>query len=348
MSNVRAAMIGCGNMAQHHLKAILQQPEAGQFVALCDPDPAALDRSTQKYQEARLNPPQSWSSLDAMLADVGRELDAVFINTPHAFHNDQAVACLEAGADVLLEKPMAINADEARSLIRARDRTGRLLVVSFQGSLSPEVRAAVKMLRSDELGEILNIHAVVMQDWKEATTGTWRQNPALSGGGFMFDTGAHLLNTVSDLAGEEFEEVAAWIDNRGTPVDIQVAAIGRLKSGAMVTLSGCGDTIPGVERSEFARSDVCGVCTRGVIQTGIWGRYLRLQRRPGRKLRKVQVPAHGGLLAPIPGRPLRRNGKPQSTGSGPADGLAVGCLASVGSKGGGGNPFGVVAPVSLR
>jgi hypothetical protein len=53
----------------------------------------------------------------------------------------------------------------------------------------------------------------------------------------MFDTGAHLLNTVSDLAGEEFEEVAAWIGNRGTPVDIQVAAIGRLKSGAMVTLS---------------------------------------------------------------------------------------------------------------
>ena len=46
---------------------------------------------------------------------------------------------------------------------------------------------------------MLNIDAVVWQDWQEAAAGTWRQVPALSGGGFLFDTGAHLLNTVTDL-----------------------------------------------------------------------------------------------------------------------------------------------------
>jgi predicted dehydrogenase len=177
-----------------------------------------------------------------------------------------------------------MNAKEARSLISTRDKSGRLLVVAFQGSLSPEVRMASNMLRSGELGEILNIHAVAYQGWKNGTTGTWRQDPVLSGGGFMFDTGAHLMNTVSDLAGEEFDEVAAWLDNRGTPVDILCAAIGRLKSGAMVALSGCGDTIPG------GHSDVQVFCTKGVLQTGIWGRYLRLQRAGRKQMRRVKCP----------------------------------------------------------
>ena len=66
------------------------------------------------------------------------------------------------------------------------------------------------MLRAGESRPILSISAVVWQDWATLTEGTWRQQPALSGGGFLFDTGAHMLNTVSDLAGEDFADVAAW------------------------------------------------------------------------------------------------------------------------------------------
>ena len=54
------------------------------------------------------------------------------------------------------------------------------------------------------------------------TTGTWRQDPALSGGGFLFDTGAHMLNTIADLAGEDFVAVAAWLDSNDRPVDTRV------------------------------------------------------------------------------------------------------------------------------
>ena len=53
--------------------------------------------------------------------------------TPHALHFEQASACLEAGLDVLLEKPMVMNAEEATALISTRDRTGRLLVVVVPG-----------------------------------------------------------------------------------------------------------------------------------------------------------------------------------------------------------------------
>lgn len=286
---VRTALIGCGGMARHHLDQILQQLDTTQVVALCDPNPAMLDQAGQKFREAGLEPPATRSSLETTLADFGDQLDAAFIITPHAFHHNQAVACLEAGLDVLLEKPMVTNTQEAHSLIETRNRTGRLLVVAFQGSLSPEVRLAARMLRNGELGQILTISAVVWQNWKEFTTGTWRQIPILSGGGFMFDTGAHLLNTVADLAGEPFVEVAAWFDPRGTQVDILAAAMGRLASGALVTLHACGDA------GTMYGSDVRFFCSQGTLQTGVWGGYLRVQRRRSTQLRAIKCPPSLGV-----------------------------------------------------
>ncbi len=224
-----------------------------------------------------------------LLAAHAQELDAAFIITPHVLHFGQAKMCLEAGLDVLLEKPMVMSADEAKALIDVRDRSGRLLVVAFNGSLSPHVREAVRILRSGELGRILNIHGVIWQNWQPNTTGTWRQMPELSGGGFMFDTGAHLLNTVADLAGEEFVEVAAWLDNRGAPVDIAATVMARLHSGALVTLSGCGNTIPSCE------SDIRVFCTEGILRTGAWGRDLDIQRSGEEALTPVPVAANRGV-----------------------------------------------------
>ncbi len=283
------ALVGCGNMARTHLGQMLQQQDTTRITVLCDPDPAALEAASQKFREVGLTPPPTRTSLEAMLTDFDSELEAAFIITPHAFHHDQAVACLEAGLDVLLEKPMVTNAQEARSLIETRNRTGRLLVVAFQGSLSPEIRLAAKMLRSGELGQILTISAMVWQNWKEITADTWRQNPTLSGGGFMFDTGAHLLNTVTDLAGEPFVEVAAWFDYRGVPVDIVGTAMGRLASGGLVTIHACGDA-----GTKYG-SDVRIFCSQGTLQTGVWGGYLRMQRRHSMQLRTIKCPPSLGV-----------------------------------------------------
>ncbi len=288
-NKVKTALIGCGGMAQYHLNRLLLQLDTTQFVALCDPNPAALEQTGRRLAEAGADPPPTWTSLERMLADMGDQLDAAFIITPHAFHHDHTAACLEAGLDVLLEKPMVLNTNEALSLIEARNRTGRLLVVAFQGSLSPAVRTAVKLLRNGEFGPILNISGTVWQGWKNFTLGTWRQNPALAGGGFMFDTGAHVLNTVADLAGEEFAEVAAWFDRRDTPVDILAAAVGRLKSGALVSLNACGDTI------NTCASDIRVFCSDGILQTTMWGDFLRVQRNGRKTLRLVKFPPSLGV-----------------------------------------------------
>ncbi len=285
---VRMAMVGCGGMARHHVTRILQQQATTQIVATCEPSAAAYAAFCQVFEEAGVTPPPNEPDLEKLLQDYAGRLDAVFIITPHAMHHDQAKACMEAGVDVLLEKPMVMNAAEAASLIETRDRTGRLLVVSFNGSLSPQIRKASRMLHAGELGEMLNISAVVWQNWKQGTAGKWRQVPEMAGGGFLFDTGAHALNTVVDLAGEDFVEVAAWLDNRGTPVDILGVIMAKTRSGVLVTINGCGDTV------RTCASDVRVFCTEGILRTGMWGERLQVQRAGQTALRPVRTPASLG------------------------------------------------------
>ena len=104
---------------------------------ICEPSEQAYARVAELFdQHGRPAPPNEPDWRRFVETHAG-ELDAVIIITPHAFHFEQATACLEAGLDVLLEKPMVMTADEATALIETRDRTGGLLVVAFQGSLSP-------------------------------------------------------------------------------------------------------------------------------------------------------------------------------------------------------------------
>lgn len=269
---VRVAMVGCGRIGKAHLRAMLQMQDTTEVVAVSEPAPAAYAEIEPLFAETGAPLPPNFPGLDELLKQVGDELDAVMINTPHAFHHDQTQACMEAGLDVLLEKPMVISGAEAASLIQTRDRTGRLLVVAFPGSLSPRVRHAVALLRSGDLGRLLTVNGEAWEYWRERNIGTWRQIPEISGGGFFFDTGAHLLNTVADLTGEDFVEVAAWLDNMDTPVEILGVAMAKLASGALVSFNVCGDTV------SWARSNIRLCLTDAVMEVGIWGEKLTLQR----------------------------------------------------------------------
>ncbi|MCB9157807.1 MAG: Gfo/Idh/MocA family oxidoreductase [Caldilineaceae bacterium] len=286
---IRTVMIGCGRMAQGHMRAMLAQQDTTAIGVVCEPSVAAYDQTCALFSEHGLKPPPNEPDLARLLDQYGANLDAAFIITPHAYHYAQTNACLEAGLDVLLEKPMVITGVEAEGLIETRDRSGRLLVVAFPGSLSPQIRHAVQLLRTGELGRILTISGIAWENWRTPNIGTWRQIPEIAGGGFFFDTGAHMLNTITDLAGEDFADVAAWLDNCAMPVEILGAVMARLRSGALVTMNACGDTCT------RSTSDIRVFCTQGVIFTDIWGKFLKIQRPGQAQPEAVEVPASMGV-----------------------------------------------------
>jgi predicted dehydrogenase len=268
---IRAGVLGTGLMARHHLRTMLDRDDTT-VVAVCEPSEAQWAIAATEFTDRGLPLPPNEPDWRRFVERFGPELDAALVVTPHSLHHDQTVALLDAGVDVLLEKPMVLNATEAESLIAARDRTGRLLVVAFPGSLSPQVRTAAAMIRAGEVGAILNIDGLVWQDWHNQADGTWRQVPELSGGGFLFDTGAHMLNTVADLVGEEVIEVAAWLVDDGRPVDVRGVVMARIASGALITMNACGRAIPSLG------SDIRVFCERATLRTGMWGERLEIQR----------------------------------------------------------------------
>ena len=268
-------------MGRVHLSTMLDRDDTD-VAAVCEPLPAAFEAATAEFAKHGLPAPPNEPDWARFIERFASELDVVFIVTPHVLHEIQTTACLEAGLDVFLEKPMVMDSAEAERLIAARDRTGRLLVVAFPGSLSPAVRTAARMIAAGEVGSILNITAVTWQDWDRHTLGTWRQEPAVAGGGFLFDTGAHMLNTVCDLAGEDVSEVAAWLEDDGRDVDIRATVMARLPSGALITMNACGRAIPSLG------SDIHVYCERATLRTGIWGERLEIQRSGRHRLAPVR------------------------------------------------------------
>ena len=283
----RVGFIGLGMMARGHARDILDH--GGRIVAVCEPSETAYALAEKLFRDRGLPLPPNEPDWQRYIETYADRLDAVVIVTPHVLHFAQATACMEAGLDVILEKPMVMSAAEAEALIATRDRTGRVLMVAFQGTASNRGTEARRLLRSGELGQILNISAVVWQDWATNTAGSWRQQPEASGGGFMFDTGAHMLNTVTDLAGEDFVDVAAWQADDGYPVDVRTVVMGRLASGALVTMNGCGRAIPSLD------SEVRFFTTKAILRTGIYGDLLDLQRAGHRRFRRVHAETHGSV-----------------------------------------------------
>ena len=265
----RVAIIGCGGMGRVHIRQMLKQTDTTEISVLCDIDDNAYAAAASLFEAEGLTPPPNQPDLHRLLREY--PLDTAFIITPHNCHFPQAMDCLDAGLDVLLEKPMVMNAAEATQLIQTRDRTGKVLVVAFPGSLSPQIRTAVQLLRSGKLGKLQSIDGVVWQNWGTGTVNTWRQVPEISGGGFLFDTGAHLLNTVVDLAGEDFTDITAWMDNNGRPVETSSVVMGRLASGAKVTLHASGEAI------QSCASEIHVFCSQAILRTGIWGEKLDIQ-----------------------------------------------------------------------
>src|SRR5205085_5919694 len=134
----RVGFIGTGAMARSHLRGMIERMDTV-VTAVSEPSEPAFSRTAEIFDQHGLPAPHNEPDWRQFVDTWGSQLDDVFIITPHVFHFEQAVACLDAGLDVLLEKPMVMTAEEATALIETRDRTGRLVVVAFQGSLSPQV-----------------------------------------------------------------------------------------------------------------------------------------------------------------------------------------------------------------
>ncbi|MEM7044238.1 MAG: Gfo/Idh/MocA family oxidoreductase [Pseudomonadota bacterium] len=155
-------------------------------------------------------------------------LDAVMITTPNHVHYDAARAFLDAGIDILCDKPLTNSVDEAEALQRQAKKSGVVFAVGYVMSCFPIVRQAREIVRAGMLGKINQIHVEFMQDWMlpddvgEADHVKWRLDPAKSGAtSCTGDIGTHAAHLSTFVTGLEMTRLRADFHVCGSPKPLE-------------------------------------------------------------------------------------------------------------------------------
>ena len=186
------AFIGAGGVLSHQMRHLKPVPDHA-AVAVADVSEGAL-----KWAKETFGIPNTFTDYRRMLNE--QEIDAVSVCTPNSLHAEHSIAALEAGKHVLVEKPMAMNAADARRMIDAAKASGKQLVVGFQHRFDPRSRMVRRQIESGAFGKILYVRAQALRRRGIPSWGVFGRKD-LQGGGALVDIGVHVLETAHYLVG---------------------------------------------------------------------------------------------------------------------------------------------------
>lgn len=185
--HLKAAVVGLGWAGQQHLKGYLAQHDV-EVVGIADPNDDLRTAVTTEYGIER-----GYADYQELL-DRERP-DLVSIGTPNFAHAEPTIAALDAGAHVLVEKPLARSYAEGLTMIQAAERNDRVLQVMFNQRYRPDARALKQFVDDGGVGEIYHAKAKWLRRSGIPGGGrAWFTNRSLSGGGPLIDLGVHMLD----------------------------------------------------------------------------------------------------------------------------------------------------------
>lgn len=189
MKKLKYGIIGTGNIAMgKHLPGYAALNQDVEIVAACDINMNALDTAAKKF-----NIPKITTDYKELL--TMDEIDFVSICLPNYLHAPVAIEALNAGKHVHCEKPMAMNTDEAKSMLEARNSTGKKLMVGLNNRFTPQARYAKSFIEEGHLGEIYFAKCGWLRRAGLAPYG-WFTDKSKSGGGPLIDLGVHYIDLV--------------------------------------------------------------------------------------------------------------------------------------------------------
>lgn len=307
MSTIHFAIVGCGGITlQNHLPGLALCPGA-KLVALCDADPATLERARQRT---------GVTVTSTRYEEIVRRDDvhAVIVATPNFTHAPIALAAIAAGKHVLCEKPLAMNRAEADAMVRAADAADVRHMTAFTYRFVPAMRYLAHLVRQGTFGKPYHFRSCRLQDWGDRNLG-WRQVRKLAATGELGDMLSHRIDFAHLLVGPMARIVAntkIFVPTRqGTPSDLDdwVAILAEFVSDATGVLessklaSGRGESWRSQDYCEINGSD-----GSAVFFTGKWNE-LQIGRRDSSGLEAVPVPREfwtwpGSPRDPAQGDPL--------------------------------------------
>ena len=221
---LKAGIIGCGGITERRHGPILARlNDRVTIVALADLAQERLDLMGGKLGVGSGHLYTDW---EQMLAN--EELDLVHICTPHHLHEPQAIAAMEAGAHVFLEKPIATRLEEVDRMIAASKRTGRKMTVGHNQLFSAAHRAAMEQIRAGAIGSVFLVRTEGLGGSHVVGRGVsqgWRTEAQAGGGGPLIDNGYHQVYTALNYVGSPAVRVYARIGRYVQDIEVEDTAL---------------------------------------------------------------------------------------------------------------------------
>ncbi len=212
----RWCIIGAGGIADRRtIPAILTDPE-NELVAVMDKMPDTAKRIGEKYGV------KYYTDEKDMLSE--NHCDAVYIGTPTCCHYDQAMTALSYGANVFLEKPIAMTGEEGKALVAAFKKAGKLIFIGYMMKYHNLHKKAKKTIKDGGIGTVSSIR-LQFSCWYPDIEGAWRQKKALGGGGAFMDLGVHCLELAEFILDEEITEVKSFCATNTFSYEVEDSAI---------------------------------------------------------------------------------------------------------------------------
>ena len=210
----RYALVGTGARAQTFVRAITDHTAGAELVALADTNATRVQAHNRMLVERGAAAVPAYAAADVALMLKQERVDTLVVTTVDHAHDDYIVAAVDAGCDVITEKPMTTDAPRCRRILDAVRRTGREVTVSFNYRYNPVHERVRELLASGAVGEIGSIHFEWLLDVRHGADyfRRWHRDKANSGGLMVHKSSHH------------FDLVNWWIG----AVPEQVHALGRL------------------------------------------------------------------------------------------------------------------------
>jgi 1,5-anhydro-D-fructose reductase (1,5-anhydro-D-mannitol-forming) len=273
-------VIGIGDITRKRvLPAILAEPRSRLYAVLTrDPRKADAYPGTLAYAD-----------LAEALGD--RAIDAVYVASPVALHAQQTIASLRAGKDVLCEKPVALDFAQAETMASAARESGRLLGIAYYRRLYPKLMRAKQLIAEGAIGKPVLAEANY-HGWLESPERGWLKDPALAGGGPLYDVGSHRIDACSFLFGKPVR-ATGLLSNALHELAVEDSAT------TLIEYAGGVHAVVDVRwNSRIQRDQFRVVGVEGEINLDpLNGPALRFLDGEGR-LREEQLPAHANVHYP--------------------------------------------------
>ena len=190
---INVALIGAGGIGRHYIN-MFKKATGGRVVAAADVNAQALEEAAKLDGSIAME--RNYRKLLKR-----KDIDAVVVCTPNKMHYQPTLDALAAGKHVLVEKPMAMNAEHAGLMCKAAEQHRRLLMIGFQWRFSPAAQMIRKAVAAGELGKILYVRCQALRRRGIPSWGVFGVK-ALQGGGPMIDIGVHILEMAHYVIGK--------------------------------------------------------------------------------------------------------------------------------------------------